>query len=387
MSTSNETNPTFWAETTGSARPAARILIVDDDIINRLMLSRYVELLGYHSQLAEDGQGALNLLAAQPFDAVLLDIDMPGLSGYEVLQNLKQNPILRQLPVIMISAVDNLDSTVRCIELGAEDYLTKPFNPVFLRARLNACLEKKYLREQQENLLRREVERLAKMTELKDQFVGTVSHDLKSPVNIILGFADLLEESFAANQISQAQVEKYLNRIRSNAKKILGLVSDLLDLARIENGSALNLQKIEIVKFFGEQVVEFKVLAHQKNIRLDFQSSLTSFEMLFDPLLITQAIDNLLSNALKYTPASGGLVFLRVSSPDEYDGQILIEVCDTGLGIPDTAIPHLFDRFYRVPTTEHQAVAGSGLGLSIVKAIVENHTGKIWVESELGQGS
>jgi class 3 adenylate cyclase len=135
----------------GAERPAredgARILVVDDNEVNRDVLCRRLRREGYAATPAEDGAEALQVLAERPFDLVLLDVMMPGLNGYQVLEALKADARLRHVPVIMISALEELDSVVRCIESGAEDYLTKPFNPVILKARLSACLEKKRLRD------------------------------------------------------------------------------------------------------------------------------------------------------------------------------------------------------------------------------------------------
>jgi DNA-binding response OmpR family regulator len=129
--------------------PTSSLLVVDDNSMNRIMLSRYLSKLGYQATLAENGRQALEKLQAEPFDLVLLDVEMPEMDGYAVLGHLKADPRLRDLPVLMISAVDELESVVRCIELGAQDYLPKPFNPVLLRARLTACLERKRLRDQE----------------------------------------------------------------------------------------------------------------------------------------------------------------------------------------------------------------------------------------------
>lgn len=126
---------------------STRILVVDDNEMNRDVLSRRLEKQGYTVVTAEDGQVALDLLRRDPFDLILLDIMMPRVNGYQVLENLKANPLQRDIPIIVISAMDDLESVVRCIELGAEDYLFKPFNPVLLRARLNAILSKKRTRE------------------------------------------------------------------------------------------------------------------------------------------------------------------------------------------------------------------------------------------------
>src|SRR6266576_4146606 len=133
--------------------PAISLLVVDDNSMNRIMLSRYITKLGYQATLVENGRQALDKLQGEPFDLVLLDVQMPKMDGYEVLEHLKADPRLRDIPVIMISAVEELESVVTCIELGAQDYLPKPFNSVLLRARLTACLERKRLRDQEVDYL------------------------------------------------------------------------------------------------------------------------------------------------------------------------------------------------------------------------------------------
>src|SRR5436190_11482437 len=145
-----------WEATTtyqSSSTPASSLLVVDDNSMNRIMVSRYITKLGYRAALAENGRQALDKLQGEPFDLVLLDVEMPEMDGYQVLEHLKSNPRLRDIPVIMISAVEELGSVVKCIELGAQDYLPKPFNPVPLRARLTACLERKRLRDQEVDYL------------------------------------------------------------------------------------------------------------------------------------------------------------------------------------------------------------------------------------------
>src|SRR5215472_31141 len=129
--------------------PTSSLLIVDDNNVNRILLSRYITKLGHQAAQAGNGRQALEKLQTEPFDLVLLDVEMPEMDGYAVLEQLKADTRLRDIPVIMISAVEELESVVRCIELGAQDYLPKPFNPVLLRARLSACLERKRLRDQE----------------------------------------------------------------------------------------------------------------------------------------------------------------------------------------------------------------------------------------------
>jgi CheY-like chemotaxis protein len=132
-----------------SSHPSGSLLVVDDNSVNRIMLSRYLTRLGYQATLVENGLQAWDKLQGEPFDLVLMDVQMPEMDGYQMLGQLKADTRLREIPVIMISAVEELESVVKCIELGAQDYLPKPFNPVLLRARLTACLERKRLRDQE----------------------------------------------------------------------------------------------------------------------------------------------------------------------------------------------------------------------------------------------
>jgi CheY-like chemotaxis protein len=134
---------------------SARLLVIDDNRVNRLLLARNLELMGHRATLAENGRVALEVARREAFDLVLLDIEMPEMDGFQVLEQMRNDLQLRDVPVIVTSSLEGLDNIVRCIELGAEDYLTKPVNAVLLRARIGASLEKKRLRDQQKELVRR----------------------------------------------------------------------------------------------------------------------------------------------------------------------------------------------------------------------------------------
>lgn len=178
-----------------------RILVVDDNRMNRIKLSRSLEQQGHAVGLAEGGEEALAMLRADGFDAVLLDIMMPGMDGYEVLEQIKADPALRDIPVIVISALDEVESAVRCIEMGAVDYLPKSFDPVLLRARLNASLQKKKLRDLEKAYLQQEVmlrqsEKLATLGRLS----AGMAHELNNPAAAARRSAGELQATFSRLQ-------------------------------------------------------------------------------------------------------------------------------------------------------------------------------------------
>jgi signal transduction histidine kinase len=220
---------------------------------------------------------------------------------------------------------------------------------------------------------------LKELDKLRTQWVAGVSHDLKNPIAAVQLSAGLMEKVGPLNDMQKEILEK----MQRGSERLRSLVTDVLDLARLEAGPALRLSIVNPVEVVAEAISDAETLAADKGLALmtDLPPKLPPVRG--DAALLGRVMANLLSNAIKYT-ASGGQVTVCAKPQD--DDRLQIEVIDTGRGIPAESLPHIFDRFYRVPDSEEE-VEGTGLGLSIVKSIVEKHGGKIWVESEEGKGS
>lgn len=223
---------------------------------------------------------------------------------------------------------------------------------------------------------RRYFERLSRM---KDELISTASHDLKNPLASIMLNAEMLERYIALDERGRELVK----RLRTNAEYMRNLIRDLLDMATLETGRALEMETVQLKVFLESIVDNAHSQAQRKHITVRFDPTSADLAIKLDAQRIRQVLENLLSNALKYTPVGGQVSLVLEPKPSE----LIFHIIDTGMGIPSSDIEHIFNRFYRVRRKEHLSEEGTGLGLAIAKAIIEQHGGKIWVESELGKGS
>jgi signal transduction histidine kinase len=231
-----------------------------------------------------------------------------------------------------------------------------------------------------ETLREQEREYYEQVSRMKDDLMSTTSHDLKNPLSSISLSAQLLRR----HGLHDPRLAlNYLDRIDTNVEQMRDLINDLLTMARLTTEDALVCETRPIHPFLHRMVREYELSAHDRQIRLRLIIEMGNVLVTFDPRQVQRVIDNLLSNAIKYTQPGGEIVIRAERGDDE----IIIHVQDSGPGIRQSDLPHLFDRFYRVPGTERTSVEGTGLGLAIAKSIVEQHGGRIWVESEPGQGS
>lgn len=358
-----------------------RIIVVDDSDSNVMILKSLLARRGFQVEAAFSGESALEMIHENPPDLVLLDIQMPNMDGYEVCRRLKAEAQTCDIPIIFISALDNTENIVHAFEAGGSDYVTKPFRFMEVVARVENHLMLVHQRRQLEARREQDHQRFEAINKMKTHFIGTATHDLKNPLLVILGYVALMEKqaSISENKIAISS----LQGIRSSVDKMTTLVTDMLDLVQMESGVELHKKPVSLATFLRSCLQGFDVLADQSQIQLLFSQPLENLTVDIDEKRLKRVFDNLISNAIKYTPG-GGTIEVKAFAQN---GHSVIQVIDTGYGIPSDAVPHLFETFYRVKSEQHMQVDGTGLGLAIVKAIVEQHRGTIEVESEMGKGS
>lgn len=356
------------------------VLVVDDDATNRDVLSRRLKRQGHDVRMATSGRDALEVIGEADFDLVLLDIMMPDMDGYEVLERLKRDDRLRHIPVVMISALNELQSVVRCIEAGAEDYLTKPFDPTLLKARIDACLEKKRGRDRESVLyeqLQSNYRKLQEVEKLRDDMRNMIVHDLRTPLTAVIIGVEMLGK-FGA--LSDTQRELIAIAARSG-KTLLEMINDLLDVEKMESGTTrLEYRELSAAALVAGAIGQVAALANDGQVALvtEIPSALPAFSG--DENKLSRTLVNLIANAIKFTP--GGTVTISASSDD--DQTMRFAVRDTGPGIPAEAFERIFEKFGQLDS--HTKV-GTGLGLAFCKLAVEAHGGQIQVESTPGSGS
>ncbi len=357
------------------------ILIVDDVEANILLLGGILESHHYHVHSTIESEDALQIAVNLLPDLIFLDIHMPVLDGYAVCEKLKAEPLTADIPVIFISALTDSDAVLRAFKAGGVDYIVKPFRIEEVLARTASHMTIVQQRKHLEMLRQQDQQRFEAISQMKNHIVGAATHDLKNPMFAILSYVALIERQ--PEVMGNSITSEALTGIRGGVEKMSALVSDMLDMVQMEASSALSLTSTSLNDFLNECVQDFAILAQERDIRLHCAPSTTDVTLGMDAKRMKHVFDNLLSNAIKYTHP-GGQVTVRHQPEGE---NIVITVTDTGIGIPDEAIPELFDAFYRVERIAQNGIDGTGLGLSIVKAIIDQHGGEIRVESEIEKGS
>jgi len=356
------------------------VLIVDDELDILENLEVMLERSGFNVLMAHGGREGIQKASEGSPDIVLLDVMMPDLDGFQVCAQLKSSGSTKNIPIILLTAVNDIDQKVKGLEAGADDFVTKPFNDIELLARVKAFLRTKQLRDE----LEKSYAKLKSLESLKNSLVNMVVHDLKSPLTSVVGGIRL----FLMNNLETPRVEKVELQLLENAQKasekIMMLINKMLDISRMEEEKfPLNLSEVDLSEVIQEAISVSEPLAKEKEIKLSADVP-PRFKENIDRDLIFRVIVNLISNGIKFTDPKGTVVVCL----EAQDGVPFyrVRVKDSGRGIPKENLEKIFEKFFRVNGSLKKE-KGHGLGLTFCDLAIRNHNGKIWAESEPGQGS
>ena len=360
----------------------ARILIVDDREANVRLLDGMLSRAGYACVASTtDPRAVCELHRKNRYDLILLDLLMPGMDGFQVMEQLKDIENDGYLPVLVITAQPG--HKLRALQAGAKDFISKPSDLAEVLTRVHNMLEVRLLHVEARNngrVLEQTVERLKQVERLKDGFLSTVSHELRTPLTSIRGSLGLLA-SGAVGPLSDEVVEVVAIAER-NAIRLIALINDILDLERLETGTIeLQFAEVAVESILRRAMESVAAFGQTHGVTVDVPE--VSSMIWADPDRIVQVLINLLSNAVKFSP-TGGVVTIGVGLRE---GWVEFRVTDHGRGVPVTHRRTIFERFRQVETSDAREKGGTGLGLAICKSIIEQHGGTIGVESEDGDGS
>jgi two-component system sensor histidine kinase ChiS len=382
-----------------------KILIVDDEYVNRKVLKKFLTNDTFECLEATNGTEALKLIDENAdLDLVILDMMMPDISGYEVCQIIREKQSIFELPVLIMTADSKVENLVISFECGANDYLKKPFNKLELLSRINTLITLKHSVKQALSLVHelgiaknqveilsvqsgetsRLVEELRAYDKVKTEFIANMSHELRTPLNVICSAIQLLKSLDGSKKLGDEKIIYYINIMNQNSLRLLRLINNIIDTTKIEGNyirpHLKNGDIVYVIEEISQSVAEY---IKSRGITLIFDTDVEEKIIAFDEEKIERIILNLLSNAVKFTEKNGSIL---VNVYDKGDF-IEISIKDTGVGIPKDRLEFIFQRFAQIDKSTSRQNEGSGIGLALVKSLVEMHEGKIHANSIEGKGS
>ncbi|WP_285010074.1 hybrid sensor histidine kinase/response regulator [Pedobacter faecalis] len=358
------------------------ILIVDDTPENLISLKRVLERHNFEVDTASSGEEALKKVLKHEYVLIILDVQMPGMDGFEVAEAISGYSRAKETAIIFLSAVNKeLKFITRGYSSGGLDYITKPVDMDILLLKVKTFYriyeQSRKLREIQKALLE-EIEFRKRAERKKDEFISIASHELKTPLTSVKGYVQLLARSVEKGDIDK--VKNHLAKAEVQLEKLNELIADLLDISKIESGKLKFTKKHFVMDELLDNVIE---IIHQSNPGFNIVRKGKAPGLIYaDEMRIEQVIVNFLTNAIKYSPGTDEIhVYLNVK-----DDKVYLGVRDFGIGIAREQQQHVFDKFYRVEETAIH-FQGLGIGLYISAEIIRRHGGEVGVKSTLGEGS
>lgn len=348
---------------------SGRILVVDDQSANLRVVSTLLKRRGYVVDTAESGEAALQKVREQRPDLLLLDMMMPGMDGFEVLETLRAEDGLSDLPVVFLTAAHDRELLLRAFDAGAVDYVTKPFMPEELLARVGSHVGLKLTRD-----------RLQRLVKEKQALVNLVAHDLKNPLSSVLFASDVLKNDGCRPE----RVPRYLEMIHESATDALGYIRRYLETESdgSRRGEAIRGKAVlaEVIAWLQQR---YGLQFEARGLQLRISHNGGREQAWIDPLVLRQVSENLITNALKYAPDSDLDIGVHGGSP----GFVQLVVEDRGPGIAPTRQRELFKPFTRLSEDDPADGLSSGLGLSLARQILVDAGGGLWYEDREGGGA
>jgi signal transduction histidine kinase len=373
---SSEVNPAAQL-----ARPVLNTILIVEDVPANIDILLGVLEDEYSVSVALDGRNALMSVETVNPDLILLDIMMPGMDGYQVCAKLKEDPATREIPVIFLTAMNEDADEEKGLRLGAVDYITKPFNPGIVKARVRTHLALRQARLEalgQRDQIQAAYQKLNELETLRDDLVHMVVHDMRSPLTGLGMFLDLL----SPEEVQRPDFPATLRMMREASRALADMVSSLLDVSRLEAGQMpLHPEACDLEQLTHAARQQLSGLIQDRQISISPSDPPVVAQC--DPVITERIIQNLLGNALKFTPVEGS-IRIEVSREGPW---ARFSITDTGPGIPAEYHEKVFQKFGQAELRKDRKQPSSGLGLAFCKLAVEAQGGGIQLESEPGRGT